>query len=130
MEQTLKTHSALQKVVELKENITDEELWPIIKKSRALLFPSFVEGWGMPLVEALSLQVPAICSDIPALKEAGQEMAEYCSPMNGEVWKEKILEFAHHPEKSRAKQLLRLEKFKAPTWEGHFKKLEAIIEQL
>ncbi|MFD2497977.1 glycosyltransferase [Rhizorhabdus histidinilytica] len=33
--------------------------------------PSFAEGFGMPVTEALMAGTPAICSDLPALREAG-----------------------------------------------------------
>lgn len=47
----------------------DEQLGPLMKGARALLFPSFAEGFGYPLVEALQMQVPAICSDLPCFFE-------------------------------------------------------------
>ena len=31
--------------------------------------PSFAEGYGLPIVEALSLQTPVVCSDIPVFRE-------------------------------------------------------------
>lgn len=130
VQRLLDRNPRLQEFVEVKHGVKDVDLWPILKGSRALLFPSFVEGWGMPLVEALHHGVPAICSDNPALREAGQDMADYCSPINGEAWKELIIDYTKHPDGRRAEQVQRIKEFKAPTWEEHFQALEQIIDDL
>jgi glycosyltransferase involved in cell wall biosynthesis len=44
---------------------SDPELANYLRHAQALLFPSFAEGYGLPLIEALSLGVPAIASDLP-----------------------------------------------------------------
>ena len=41
-----------------------------LNNSLALLFPSLVEGWGLPPLEAMALGTPAVCSSIPACQEA------------------------------------------------------------
>ncbi|KAF1066229.1 MAG: Glycosyltransferase Gtf1 [Pseudomonas citronellolis] len=45
--------------------------------SRALVFPSFVEGFGLPLVEAMQRGLPAMASDIPVFREIGGEFLAY-----------------------------------------------------
>ncbi len=42
-----------------------EDLYFILKKSFAFVFPSEVEAMSMMLLEAISLKVPVVCSDIP-----------------------------------------------------------------
>ncbi|MFZ4565533.1 MAG: glycosyltransferase [Prochlorococcaceae cyanobacterium] len=46
-----------------------------LNNSLALMFPSLVEGWGLPPLEAMALGTPAVCSDIPACQEACGEGA-------------------------------------------------------
>ena len=46
----------------------------------ALLIPSFLEGWGLPLGEALWVGTPGIAADIPVLHEVGGELATYVDP--------------------------------------------------
>ena len=41
-----------------------------LNNSLALMFPSLVEGWGLPPIEAMALGTPAVCSSIPACQEA------------------------------------------------------------
>jgi glycosyltransferase involved in cell wall biosynthesis len=44
--------------------------------------PSFNEGFGAPVIEALGRGVPTVASDAPALREAGGELAEYFDPLD------------------------------------------------
>lgn len=68
----------------------DLELMTWLRHAQALLFPSFVEGYGMPLVEALSLGLPVIASDLPVFREVAGEIPEYRDPLDGRAWKEII----------------------------------------
>ena len=50
-------------------SITDEQKAQILSKSKFLLFPSFVEGFGLPPLEAMSVGCIPIYSDVPAHNE-------------------------------------------------------------
>ncbi len=114
---TLKPH-----VVEM-NSVGDEQLWPLLRKARAMLFPSFVEGWGMPMVEALALGVPVIASDIPAFREAGAGIPDLLSPLDGGAWRRAALDFASPASEARATQLALLANYHPPTWSDHFANL-------
>ncbi|MBP6942663.1 MAG: glycosyltransferase family 4 protein [Candidatus Buchananbacteria bacterium] len=65
------------------ETINDDaKLWPLYEQSKLFVFPSIYEGFGIPLIEALSLNVPVVCSDIPVFREVGGDMATYFDPLN------------------------------------------------
>lgn len=52
-----------------------------LENSLAVVFPSIVEGWGLPPLEAMAAGTPAVCSDIPACQEAcGGGAAGMASP--------------------------------------------------
>jgi glycosyltransferase involved in cell wall biosynthesis len=102
----------------------DQELSTWLRHACALLFPSFAEGFGMPLVEAMALKLPVIASDLPVLHESGGNIPEYLDPLDGRAWRDTILEYARPDSAKRQAQCLRLEGFTAPTWEGHFSKVE------
>jgi len=60
--------------------IPDSVVSDFYKLADALLFPSFEEGFGIPILEAGFAGVPVFCSDIPPLKILGGEFASYFSP--------------------------------------------------
>jgi glycosyltransferase involved in cell wall biosynthesis len=107
-------------------NCGDPELQDYLHHARALLYPSFVEGFGIPVIEALSLGVPVVASDLPVFREVGCEVPEYIDPLDGKRWAEVVTDFARPDSPLRAAQLERLSRFREPTWHEHF----AIVDEL
>lgn len=62
----------------------------LLAGSVALLVPSLNEGFGLPLVEARALGVPAIASDIPAHREVAGLEAKLLDPTDERVWESAI----------------------------------------
>ncbi|MDR0781525.1 MAG: glycosyltransferase family 4 protein [Pseudomonadales bacterium] len=108
----------------------DDELLTWLSHAQALLFPSFAEGYGLPLVEAMSLGVPAIVSDIATFREVGRDIPEYVSPLDGLGWKRLILEYMDNDGAARSAQLARMKGYQAPTWEAHFQVVEGLLTSL
>ena len=68
-------------LVELVDSfLPDEVIADFYRVSDALFFPSFEEGFGIPLIEAAFSHLPAFCADIPPLRELGLEDATFFSP--------------------------------------------------
>jgi glycosyltransferase involved in cell wall biosynthesis len=67
------------KVVHI-ENPTDEELEALYDGCLFTLFPSFYEGWGLPVTESLAFGRPCIISNATSLPEAGGSLARYVDP--------------------------------------------------
>lgn len=108
----------------------DKELLALLRNARALLFPSFVEGYGLPLVEALSLGVPAIVSDLAVFREFAGNVPEYVDPIDAMEWMDLIVEYSKVESTQRAQQKKRLENFQAPTWSEHMEKVDTLLSSL
>jgi glycosyltransferase involved in cell wall biosynthesis len=109
--------------------LPDSAMAQLLKGARALLLPSFAEGFGFPLVEALALGVPALCSDIGALRESGGAIPEYLDPLDGLGWRAAVIDYAQANSPRRAAQMERLRGWHPVTWQGHFSAVEALIAE-
>jgi len=66
------------------DDASDDDLQLLYRHARALVFPSFAEGFGMPLVEAASHGVATIASDIPVFREIGGDHVRYFSMLDAD----------------------------------------------
>nr|WP_218627484.1 glycosyltransferase [Caballeronia sp. dw_19] len=121
---------ALKGVVIEEASCSDERLSTYLQYAQALLFPSFVEGYGMPLVEALELQVPVLASDIDVFHEIAGDIPEYIDPLDGLGWIAQIKEYMQPESRARAAQLDRAKHFRPPTWTTHFERVDDFIGSL
>ncbi|HTY49545.1 MAG TPA: glycosyltransferase family 1 protein [Steroidobacteraceae bacterium] len=110
--------------------VSDAEVGAILCQARALLLPSFAEGFGLPLAEALASGVPVICSDIPPFRELGRDVPEYLDPMDLPAWLNMVAAYSQPGAPRRAAQLERLANWRAPSWSDHFEAVEGLLQEL
>ena len=60
--------------------LSDAEFMAVLHGCRGLIFPSLYEGFGMPVLEAMALRRPVLCSDIPSLVEIASDAALLFDP--------------------------------------------------
>jgi glycosyltransferase involved in cell wall biosynthesis len=119
--------TALKGHVEELNGCSDQRMYEILRGARALLLPSFAEGYGMPVAEALSVGTPVICSDLPALREAGGSVPAFLDPLDGPAWKTHILDY-YQAGARYTEQVQRLPQWHRPSWTDHITIVsEAII---
>jgi alpha-1,2-rhamnosyltransferase len=58
---------------------TDNDLGFLYQQAHALVFASCVEGFGLPLVEAMQRGLPVLCSDIPVFREIADGKVRFFS---------------------------------------------------
>ena len=73
------------------EYISDREKTTLYKNSKVFVFPSFSEGFGIPILEAYANKVPVITSNVTALPEIAGEAAILVNPSNEKEINEAIL---------------------------------------
>ena len=126
----LERSSPLRDFVLERSDCSDAELVTYLHHAQALLFPSFAEGCGLPVIEALNLGVPVIASNLPVFLEIAGHVPEYLDPMDGKGWLACIEDYRLPDSPRRTAQLQRMPRFKPPTWQTHFQAVEHLLEEL
>lgn len=70
----------LEQRVHLLKNIDDSQLNVLYNHALAFIYPSLYEGFGIPLLEAMSCGCPIISSDIPSTREVAKDIPYYFEP--------------------------------------------------
>lgn len=84
------THQLSQALIWI-DNLTDTQtLQAFYQCARIFIYPSFYEGFGLPVAEALLCKTPVITSNISSLPEAGGKHTCYVTPENQEEIAENI----------------------------------------
>ncbi len=80
----------LNKNITFLSNIDENKLITLYNSSKLSIFPSFYEGFGLPVLESMACGTSVICSHISSLPEVGGDAVIYCDPFNIDDIKEKI----------------------------------------
>jgi glycosyltransferase involved in cell wall biosynthesis len=98
--------------------------------ARALLAPSFAEGFGLPLAEAMAAGVPVIASDIEVFREVGGAALDYVDPLDGLGWLAAVADYARPESPRRLDALRRLAKVKTPDAAEFFDSVDVFLSAL
>ena len=120
---------ALSDCVVHRSGCSDAEVRALLRDARALLMPSFAEGWGLPIVESLTLNTPVIASDLPVFREASQGAAVFLSPLNGPAWRTAVADFCDDASDRYRTASAAADAFVPPSWDDHFQGLAEALPQ-
>ncbi len=91
--QRIKAHPEWNKRLFMFNQINDKSLEFAYANARALVFPSYVEGFGLPLVEAMQRGLPVMASDIPVFREIGGEFMAYFDLDDPQTLADRVTQF-------------------------------------
>jgi len=74
----------------------DKEM--IYAEARLMVFPSLLEGFGLPVLEAMAAGLPVACSDVPSLEEVAGDAAYIFNPYSVEEIRRAMEECLSRPE--------------------------------
>ncbi len=77
--------------------VSKNELDHLFKNSDAFIFPSFSEGFGIPVLEAFYFNKPLLCSNATSLPEIAGDAALYFDPNQPSAIADAILYFYNDP---------------------------------
>lgn len=75
--------------------VSDSEMDMLFKNANAVIYPTLFEGFGMPVLEALSHGVPVACSDISVLREVCDDAVLYFDPTSVDAIADGMTKIVH-----------------------------------
>lgn len=79
-------------------HVSDDDLAALYEGAVCLAFPSKVEGFGIPPLEAMTRGCPVVSSNAASLVEVGGDAVLYVNPEQGEGWRNTIIGLANNLE--------------------------------
>jgi glycosyltransferase involved in cell wall biosynthesis len=108
--------------------VSDFDKYLLLRGAEATIYPSFFEGFGLPILESLSAGTPVIASFSSSLPEIGHEACLYFDPFSPESLYRVVREVQENPPKRRAEFMARARAITARfSWDNM---LLAIMEPL
>lgn len=121
--------SPFKEYVHVLKNVPDEDLVGLYWNARVFVLPSFAEGFGLPLLEAMACGVPAVVSNVSALLEVGKQGAVLCDPKSPEDFRVAIEKIVSNEEEYKKYQDAGLQRAKDFSWERSAQETADAIEK-
>ena len=88
-------------LVHIEPYLTEDQLQDLYRRSRAVLFPSLMEGFGIPVLEAMASGTPVITSNTTSLPEVGGPAVNYFDPMDVAGMATALKQVLDHPDRQQ-----------------------------
>ena len=80
VKQYIAAHGLEDLIIFPKKRVDDDTLQALYRKAKLFVYPSFYEGFGLPVVEALLSECPVVTSNVSSLPEAGGPYSLQANP--------------------------------------------------
>lgn len=118
----------VNKHISVLTDTSDEELSWLYKNAKYTIYPSFYEGWGLPVAESISYGVPVLASNTSSIPEIAGDLIEYFDPISAEDVLSKIqyMENAQNLKDS----IKKVGRYQQTTWDDTFRQINRGLEGL
>ena len=112
----LQADPSLQQDVQVLSHLTDGQLAALYRDCAFTVYPSWIEGWGLPVVESLAHGRLCVASNTSSLPEAGAGWAEHLDPADDAAWVARLAELMTQPSQLQAINARIAQGFRPPRW--------------
>jgi glycosyltransferase involved in cell wall biosynthesis len=106
---------------------TDQELSWLFQNCLLTLYPSFYEGWGLPIAESLFYGKMCLSSDESSMPEIAGGLIDYYSPYDAGAILDTIVKYLDNPALLKKKERQIKESYQPTSWDDTFKQVEEFI---
>lgn len=126
---TVENDPVLAKAITLVESPDDAQLTWLYKNCLYTIFPSFYEGWGMPVAESLAYGKMCIASDTSSLVEIAPGIVDHFSPYDTSQILEKMVKYMDK-NTLKAKENQIKKQYQPTSWQTMFNNVKSFIEDI
>jgi glycosyltransferase involved in cell wall biosynthesis len=105
---------------------SDEELSWLYNHCEFTVFPSFYEGWGIPIAESVARGVPCLCSNTTSMVEIAEGYVDHFSPASADECLAQITKFLIPKNLEAARK--KVKGYKQFSWDGSFDQVMKYLE--
>jgi len=111
-------------------NTSDGEMVWLYQNAMFSVYPSFYEGWGLPVAESLARGVPCIASNTSSIPEIAGDLIDYFSPYSPEEVMKTINHYCIDKELLKSKRSEVVSKYKTTTWDSTYREIIQLLAEL
>lgn len=108
--------SVLRGHVEVLQGLPDEDLQRLYERAMFTVYPSFYEGWGLPIAESLNYGKVCIASRSSSMTEIAPDLVRYAHPLLLTEWTEQIMFLAKNSDILEAESQKIRSTYERRTW--------------
>ena len=109
---------------------SDSELGWLYRNCLFTVYPSWYEGWGLPLTESLAYGKTFVASDRSSLPEAGQGLGIHLDPYDLVAWRGEVLRLSRNQQARHALEERIRNDRRIPTWADSARSVVAALDDL
>lgn len=130
MEKVKQKNKQIYKQIKFVGYVSNEEAPLIFAGAEAFCFPSIYEGFGLPLLEAMTMQTPTVASDIQCFKEIANSASLLAKTNNLDDWTKKLYDITTN--KNLQNKYIELGKSRALnfSWDKNAKKTVQLYDNI
>jgi glycosyltransferase involved in cell wall biosynthesis len=111
-------------------NANDSQLAWLYAHAMFTVYPSFYEGWGLPIAESLLRGTPCLASETSSMQEIAGDLVPYFSPFSSDQIMNTIASYANDPKALKALKTRVAKEYKTTTWDMSYAEVADGIKKL
>jgi len=127
VEEKIKKYNLQERII-MPGWVGGEELPYLLNAAEVFVFPSFYEGFGLPVLEAMACGTPVVASRVTSIPEVGGEAIEYFNPQDIAEMAEKMRKVLADPNLRADLRRRGLERAKQFSWEKCARETLEVLE--
>ncbi|GAB4049551.1 hypothetical protein GCM10028775_18410 [Catellatospora paridis] len=108
--------------------VTDAELEWLYRNCSFTIYPSFYEGWGLPIAESLVYGKPCLASNTSSMPEVGGDLVDYFSPYDAGECLDQIVKYLDKATLEHKAETIK-RSYRPRSWDDAFQDVRAFVSQ-